>query len=58
MILSGWVFREEGEEWVCVHTEQDSHGMDVNCVPSNPKETSVLASCSDDETLKIWSEMM
>lgn len=49
------IFREEGDDWICAHTELDSHGMDVNCVAWNPRETSILASCSDDETVKIWS---
>merc|ERR1719312_982801 len=48
-------YSEEGDDWICAHTELDSHGMDVNCVAWNPRETSILASCSDDETVKIWS---
>jgi len=45
----------ESSEWSCDHTEFDSHGMDINCVTWNPVTGGLLASCSDDETVKIWT---
>jgi len=50
------IFREvkEGEEWACEVTEYNSHEMDVNCIRWNPKDQCLLASCSDDETIRIW----
>jgi len=50
------VFREDAAsgEWVCEVQQHESHDMDVNCVTWNPKLENVLASCSDDETVKIW----
>jgi len=49
------IFREEENEWVCEHTEYNSHDMDVNCVQWNPKNSHTIASCSDDELVKIWT---
>jgi len=57
------VFRESGDKmdgdqetgWECVVTQTDSHHMDVNCVVWNPTTPRLLASCSDDETVKIWT---
>jgi len=50
------VFQEgKDETWNCTHVELDSHEMDVNCVSWNPTDSSTLASCSDDETIKIWN---
>ena len=48
------VFREAEGGWQCVHTVADAHGMDVNCVAWSPGTTGLLATCSDDETVKIW----
>ena len=55
------VFREvEGgpagdgsSEWECLTTEEESHEMDINCVAWAPN-CSMLASASDDETVKLW----
>jgi len=41
-------------EWSVSVTLADCHDMDVNCVAWNHKQHGVLASCSDDETVKIW----
>lgn len=35
-------------------TEHTAHNEDVNCVAWHPKELGVLASSSDDSTIKIW----
>lgn len=40
-------------EMIC--KEYEAHQEDVNSVEWNPKEKNILASCSDDGTLKIWS---
>ena len=32
----------------------EGHKLDVNSVVSNPVYLGVLASCSDDRTIKIW----
>jgi len=48
------IFSEREEDWECELTEYNAHEMDVNCVRWNPKDPSVLVSCSDDETAKIW----
>lgn len=32
-----------------------AHGQDVNSVAWNPKEEGLLASASDDETIKLWT---
>ncbi|XP_042389082.1 protein CIA1-like [Zingiber officinale] len=34
--------------------KEKAHEMDVNCVQWNPKEAMLLASASDDGTIKIW----
>ncbi len=34
--------------------EENAHSQDVNCVDWNPVEEGLLASCSDDGTVKIW----
>ena len=51
------LFREDPGvgEWVCELTQHDSHDMDINCVTFNPTDSSIIASCSDDETVKIWT---
>lgn len=37
------------------HTIYNAHDQDVNCVKWHPRNPNVLASCSDDETVKIWA---
>ena len=39
--------------WKKTHDEI-GHASDVNCVRWNPKRAGVLASCSDDGTVKLW----
>ena len=49
------VWQEEAAgQWRVVTTMSDCHDMDINCVTWNPKHSNLLASCSDDETVKIW----
>ena len=33
---------------------KEAHGGDVNCVRFNPRDPSVLATCGDDELVKVW----
>ena len=35
-------------------TVERAHATDINSVSWNPKESGVLASCSDDGTVKVW----
>lgn len=39
-------------EAVC--SQKNAHTQDVNAVVWNPQDPNLLASCSDDETIKIW----
>ncbi len=38
-----------------LHHEENAHTQDVNCVDWNPVHSDLLASCSDDGSVKIWS---
>lgn len=35
--------------------QTNAHTQDCNCVDWNPAEPNLLASCSDDGTIKIWT---
>ena len=35
-------------------TVEQAHATDVNSVSWNPKQPGLLASCSDDGTVKVW----
>ena len=35
-------------------TVEQAHTTDVNSVSWNPKQPGMLASCSDDGTVKVW----
>jgi len=37
-----------------LHHEVDAHDQDVNCVDWHPTTSGMLASCSDDSTIKLW----
>ena len=37
-----------------LHVQNEAHSQDVNCVDWNPTQKGLLASCSDDGTIKIW----
>lgn len=30
------------------------HESDINCIKINPKHHDIIASCSDDETIRLW----
>ena len=54
------VFREEAgggrnePSFSLVCTQRRAHSQDVNCAVWNPQNASLLASCSDDATVKLW----
>lgn len=37
-----------------VHSLDNAHDADVNCVRWNPQVPGLLASCSDDGVVKLW----
>ncbi|XP_041371455.1 probable cytosolic iron-sulfur protein assembly protein CIAO1 homolog [Gigantopelta aegis] len=37
-----------------VGCQNKAHSQDVNCAVWNPKDAGLLASCSDDGTIKVW----
>jgi len=45
---------EEDGTWQCEVTQYSAHEQDVNCVKFNPVDPSLVASASDDGTVKIW----
>ena len=55
------VFREDGgsdknqPSFSMVASVRKAHSQDVNCVAWNPTSEGLLASCSDDGTIKIWT---
>ena len=55
------IFREEADSdknqptFSLVASARKGHSQDVNCVAWNPALEGVLASCSDDGTVKIWN---
>ncbi len=57
------IFKEDGEEnsnsddqtsFSMLTQVEGAHKQDVNSINWNPKDETLLASCSDDETVKIW----
>ena len=34
--------------------KENAHNQDCNCIDWNPMQENLLASCSDDGTVKIW----
>jgi WD40 repeat protein len=55
------IFREEESKQMdappsfsLVASNTQAHSQDVNCISFNPKEAGLLASCSDDGTIKLW----
>eukprot|EP00892_Ulva_mutabilis_P005600 jgi/Ulvmu1/3411/UM016_0029.1 len=48
------VFRFVEDSCTMVHAQHDAHSQDVNCVAWNPKQPGLLASCSDDSTIRLW----
>ena len=51
--VEGGAAGDGSSEWECLTTEEESHEMDINCVAWAPN-CSLLASASDDETVKLW----
>jgi WD40 repeat protein len=41
--------------WREVGVAEKAHGDDVNCVAWHPTRPNLLASCSDDGSVKIWN---
>ena len=55
------IFREEvsnqndaSPSFSLIASNHKAHSQDVNRVSFNPKEPNLLASCSDDGTIKLW----
>jgi WD40 repeat protein len=55
------IFREEVSEqsdappsFSLIASNTHAHSQDVNRISFNPKEAGLLASCSDDGTIKLW----
>ena len=44
-----------GNEWREVGAAAKAHADDVNCVAWHPTKPNLLASCSDDGSVKIWN---
>lgn len=45
---------EEQPKLALLTQEREAHSQDCNCVDWNPVQPNLLASCSDDGTIKIW----
>jgi len=45
---------EEDLQFTLLSTLERAHTADVNCVKFHPTMPHILASCSDDGTIKIW----
>ena len=43
-----------GGSWVQCGVLPKAHGFDVNCVTWHPRDPSILISCGDDCTVKLW----
>lgn len=55
------IFKEESEisvdctqNFALVADVSNAHTQDVNSIKWNPKDSTLLASCSDDNTIKLW----
>jgi WD40 repeat protein len=55
------IFREEESKQMdappsfsLIASNSHAHSQDVNRLSFNPKEAGLLASCSDDGTIKLW----
>ena len=53
------IFKENDQssetKFSLVYKEEKAHSQDCNCVDWNPVRAGLLASCSDDGTVKIWN---
>lgn len=60
--INGYIASGSGDDSICIFSDHfdlttrvsPAHGSDVNCVEWNPSEADLLASGSDDGTIKIW----
>jgi cytosolic iron-sulfur protein assembly protein CIAO1 len=46
---------ENESKFSMIYHQENAHNQDCNCVDWNPIKQNLLASCSDDGTVKIWS---
>jgi len=46
----------DGEQlaFTVAHSQEHAHAADINCVKFHPTQPDLLASASDDGTIKIW----
>lgn len=45
---------EDDVTFTLLTTQERAHVADVNCIKFHPTLPNILASCSDDGTVKIW----
>ena len=45
----------ESSKFSLIYHQENAHSQDCNCVDWNPIRKNLLASCSDDGTVKIWN---